>query len=61
VQSGAHDVARVRLVWDDGYELEDKVENGVVLFLGAREDVHHATVEFLDQTGREVGRHPLGD
>ena len=52
-------VARVRLVWEDGYELEDKVENGIVLFLGARDSLEPATVEFLDQAGRVVGRHPL--
>jgi hypothetical protein len=32
VQSTSADVARVRLVWDDGYVLEDELQNGAVLF-----------------------------
>ncbi len=58
VHGTASDVARVRLVWEDGYELEEEVENGVVLFLGARDSLDPATVEFLDQAGYVIGRHP---
>jgi hypothetical protein len=58
VHSTALDVARARLVWGDGYELNEEVENGVVLFLGARDSLEPATVEFLDQAGRVIGRHP---
>jgi hypothetical protein len=36
LQSAGLEIARVRLVWEDGYELQDTVENGVVMFLGAR-------------------------
>jgi hypothetical protein len=58
VHSTAPDVARVRLVWEDGYELEEEVGNGIVLFLGARDSLDSATVEFLDLAGCVVGRHP---
>jgi hypothetical protein len=58
VHSTAPDVARVRLVWEDGYELEEEVENGVVLLLGTRDSLDPATVEFLDQAGGVIGRHP---
>ena len=58
VHSTAHAVARVRLFWDDGYELEEAVENGVVLFLGARDSLDPGTAEFLDQARCAVGRHP---
>jgi hypothetical protein len=50
-------VARVRLVWEDGYELEEEVENGVVLFLGSRASLDPATIEFLDQAGCVLGSH----
>jgi hypothetical protein len=59
VQSGGLDIARVRLVWEDGYELEDAVENRVVMFFGARETLDHAMVEFRDPTGRVVGSHQV--
>jgi hypothetical protein len=57
VQSTSADVARVRLGWDDGYALEDELENGAVLFFGARDSVDYATVEFLDSAGRRIGAH----
>jgi hypothetical protein len=57
VQSTSADVARVRLVWDDGYVLDDELENGAVLFFGARDSVDYATVEFLDSAGRLIGAH----
>lgn len=57
VQSAEFDVARVRLVWDDGQVLEDQVENGVVLFFGSRESLDPATAEFLDRDGRLIGTH----
>jgi hypothetical protein len=38
--------------------LEEEGENGVVLFLGARDSLDPATVEFLDQARCGVGRHP---
>ena len=57
VYSTTFNVARVRLVLEDGYELDEEVDNGVVLFLGARDSLDPATVEFLDKTGRVVGRH----
>jgi hypothetical protein len=58
VHSTAADVARVRLVWEDGYQLEEEVENTVVLLLGARDSLDPATVEFLNRAGCVVGRHP---
>ena len=58
VHSIALDVARVRLVWADGYELNEEVENGIALFLGARESLEPGTVEFLDKAGNVVGHHP---
>lgn len=58
VESGERDVVRVRLVWEDGYDLEDKVENGIVLFLGVRDSLNSAVTEFLDPAGRMVGRRP---
>ena len=57
VQSASAEVARVRLVWDDGYLLEDEVQNGAALFLGARDSIDPATAEFLDSAGRVVGAH----
>jgi hypothetical protein len=57
VQSTSADVARVRLGWDDGYVLEDELQNGAVLFFGARDSVDYATVEFLDSAGRLIGAH----
>ena len=61
VQSAEFDVARVRLVWDDGQVLEDQVENGVVLFLGSRESLDPATAEFLDHDRRLIGTHVIAD
>lgn len=58
IHSSALDVDRVRVAWDDGYELEDEVENGIVLLLGARTSLDRATIEFLDRTGGVVGSHP---
>jgi hypothetical protein len=57
VQSTSAAVARVRLVWDDGYVLDDEPQNGAVLFFGARDSVDYATVEFLDSAGRLIGAH----
>jgi hypothetical protein len=51
------DVARVRLVWDDGYTLEDELGNGVALLFGARDAHGRATVEFVDPAGRLIGSH----
>ena len=59
VQSAGHDIARVRLVWDDGYQLEDDVENGIVLFLGVRDRLDRAMVEFLDQAECVVANQTL--
>lgn len=44
-------------MWDDGYVLEDELQNGAVLFFGARDSVDYATVEFLDSAGRLIGAH----
>jgi len=52
------DVARVRLVWEDGQRIDAEVENGVVLFFGTRDSLDPATLEFLDSGGSVVGRHP---
>jgi hypothetical protein len=57
VQSTSANVARVRLVWDDGYVLEDELQNGAALFFGARDSFHPATAEFLDSAGRLIGAH----
>jgi hypothetical protein len=57
VQSTSANVARVLLVWDDGYVLEDEPQNGAALFFGARDSVDYATVEFLDSAGRLIGAH----
>ena len=57
VQSAEFDVARVRLVWDDGQVLEGEVQNGVVLFLGSRESLDPATAEFFDHDRRLIGTH----
>ena len=57
VQSTSAEVARVRLVWDDGYVLEDEFQNGAALFLGARDSIDPATAEFLDSAGRVIGAH----
>lgn len=56
LRDGSSDIARVRLVWPDGQELIDEVENGIVLFAGARKSLEPAGVEFLDPGGRVVGR-----
>jgi len=56
LQSAGLAIARVRLIWEDGDELQDTVENGIVMFLGARESIEDpATLEFLDEDGRVVG------
>jgi hypothetical protein len=59
VQSGGLDIARVRLVWEDGYELDDAIENRVIMFFGVRESLDPAMVEFRDPTGRVVGSHQV--
>ena len=59
LQSAGRDIARVRLVWDDGYQLEDDVENGIVLFLGVRDRLDRAMVEFLDQAECVVANQTL--
>jgi len=57
VQSASTDLTRVRVRWDDGYALEDEIQNGIALFFGARDALEPATVEFLDPAGRVVGAH----
>jgi hypothetical protein len=57
VQSAEFDIARVRLAWEDGQMLEDRVENGVVLFFGSRESLDPATAEFFNSDGRLIGTH----
>jgi len=57
VQSTSAEVARVRLMWDDGYLLEDEVQNGAVLFLGVGDSIDPATAEFLDTAGEVLGAH----
>jgi hypothetical protein len=52
------DVAHVRLVWEDGQQIDAEVENGVVLLFGTRDSLDPATLEFLDSSGAVVGRHP---
>lgn len=58
VHSTTPNIARARLIWEDGYQLEEEVENGVVLFFGARDSLDPATVELFDQAGCLLGRHP---
>jgi hypothetical protein len=43
--------------WDDGYALEDEIENGIALFFAARDALEPATVEYLDPVGRVIGAH----
>ena len=57
VQSASTDVARVRVVWDDGYALESEMRNDVVLLFGTRDVLGSANVEFLNPAGRVVGSH----
>ena len=57
VQSASTDPARVRLVWDDGYALDDDIRNGIVLLFGTRDALEPATVEFLDPAGHVIGAH----
>jgi hypothetical protein len=60
VQStSTNDVARVRLVWDDGYTVADELQDGVALLFGARDALDRATVEFLDPAGRLIGSHTV--
>jgi hypothetical protein len=37
VQSASTDLTRVLVRWDDGYVLEDKIQNGIALLFGARD------------------------
>lgn len=60
VQRDARDIARVRLVWDDGCALEDRVENTIVLFFGVHNSLP-AAAEFLDPAGRAISRQSLAD
>lgn len=55
VRSLLTDLARVRLVWGDGYAIEDEIQNGVALFFGARDALEPAPVEFLDGADRSSG------
>jgi hypothetical protein len=57
VQSASADVSRVRMRWEDGYAIEDEIENGVALLFGARDALERAFVEFFDSAGRVVGAH----
>jgi hypothetical protein len=57
VQSASTNPTRVRLRWDDGYVLEDEIQNGIALLLGARDVLEPASVEFLDPAGRVIGAH----
>ena len=57
VQSASTDATWVRVRWDDGYALEDEIENGIALLFGARNELERATVEFLDPSGRVIGAH----
>lgn len=57
VQRASTDPARVRLVWDDGYALDDDIQNGIVLLFGTRDVLEPATAEFLDPDGHAIGAH----
>jgi hypothetical protein len=57
VQSGRLDLARVRLRWDNGYAVEDRIENGIAMLFGARPALEPATIEFLDAAGHVMGAH----
>jgi ribosomal protein S18 acetylase RimI-like enzyme len=57
VQSPPTELARARLVWGDGYAIEDEIQNGVALFFGARDALEPATVEFLDEGGQVIASH----
>ena len=49
-------VTRVEFAWDDGQTLTDMVENGVVLFLGHRDELDPATASFYGFDGALLGR-----
>lgn len=57
VQSASTDPTQVRVRWDDGYTIEDEIQNGIALLFGARDALAPATVEFLGPAGRVVGAH----
>lgn len=57
VQSTSTDPARIRLVWDDGYALEDEIQNGIALLFGTRDALEPATAEFLDPARHVIGAH----
>ena len=59
VQSSRFEVARVRVVWDDGQVLEDAVEKGVVFFFGSRESLDAARAECFDSEGLLIGTHEI--
>src|SRR6478672_11932753 len=56
LQDDAEAVTRAELAWDNGQMLIDTVENGVVLFLGQRDELDPATVSFYGSDGALIGR-----
>jgi hypothetical protein len=54
-------VARVRLSFVDGPQLEDDAKSGWVFFFAGNQTVsRQASVELLDQSGQVLGRHSWG-
>lgn len=57
VQSASTRPTRIRIRWDDGYAVEDEIQNDVALLFGNRDALEPATVEFLDPSGLVIGPH----
>ncbi len=57
VSDNGFNVARVRLIGDNGVVLEDTVENGQVLFLTDQHVETPVKIELYDDAGKSVGSH----
>ena len=57
IQGRAAEIAVVRLVWPDGFTLEDNADSGVALFLAARVPQGPAIVEFYNAAGVLIASH----
>lgn len=54
----SQEVVRVRLISSDGVVLEDKVQDGLVMFIASQKIHFPIQVEIYDQVGKLVGNHP---
>jgi hypothetical protein len=57
IQGAAADIAVVRLVWPDGFTLEDDAASGAALFLAARVPQGPARAEFYNAAGVLIASH----